>query len=106
MAVGDVVSNITTVVLGSSLSFQPAVGIEYLILKAGSNKVLGSSPNISYLASAQIYNGTIFSYISRREYNPMLWIQWKIYITNARYFRMINEFVGLAIFSIIGIQTK
>jgi len=113
MAVGDVVSQITSIAGGGNLDYQPAAGVEVMITHVGSNLTVEGLPAVAVL----LYNGTqgseIVHYVSsgatpslftnvKQDVRPL-----KLFINNTNYLRITNlDSDTAANISFCGIQTK
>ena len=106
MAAGDVQSIQTLVGVGGLLSFQPAIGSEYVIIGAGSEETLGPVPYGSPDATLSLFDGALSSDIVERNGNSFLWGRLQVYITNGVYAILQNDHPFSQILSIIAMETK
>jgi len=113
MAVGDVVSQITSIAGGGNLDYQPAAGVEVMVTHVGSSITVEGLPAVS----VKLYNGTIGSNIvdyTTSAASPALFTNvkqdvrpLKLFINNTNYLRITNVDADTAAnISFCGIQTK
>jgi len=100
MAVGDVISGISLVTAGGNLDFQPAAGVEVMIVN-----IAGDAYG-TYAHMAKLYDGT-------NEADTMAVSEaaaaggGKILITNSRYLRITNaDGTSSRVLAYTGVQTK
>lgn len=106
MSAGDIYSTLVNIASGAYLTFQPAVGVEYVITIISSYETFGTIPNRCPFIKVEVYNGSIISYITDEDNNVLYWMNWKVYITNDIYLRVYNAFGSATSISIQGLQTK
>ena len=103
MAIGDVVSDIATVLTGANFDFQPAAGVEIMILEVGSDTFFGSAQDRAPDIGLKLFDGTIASQF-RNGNSPQIWSPLKLCITNAIRLRVTNNNASTANLSYAGIQ--
>ncbi len=106
MAVGDVVSALTSIAAGANLDFQPASGVEVMITEVMSQETTGSSPDTVPNVTVSLTDGTNIAAILgtssvRRWARPL-----KLFLNNSLYLRITNESASTKYLAYTGIQTK
>ena len=106
MAKGDIVSDIQSIATGANLDYQPAAGVEALILGIGSSAYEGAAPNGTPKASGYLFDGAIYAVVLfHGEANT--WMRGRPFlIDNITYLRVTNHSAGTESLSYWGIQTK
>ncbi len=105
MAVGDVVSDISTIGAAAHWTFQPAAGDEYEINGVGSNLIIGSAPDATPDVNIGLNDDSLIS-SAFNENTAYAWFNRPMHITNPHYLDIQNTGAGNANLSYWGVQTK
>lgn len=102
MAVDDVITDIVSVAQSTSSYFQPAAGVEVVIIGAGADLA-----NATGIEGVGQYDGSLSSAMFKVNYDIANMNGSKIGITNGHYLRLWNGYgSGAVVHSYTGIQTK
>jgi hypothetical protein len=99
MAVGDVVSNITSVGAGARLSIQPGAGVEWVI-----HNIWVGSTTASF--DLEIFDGANNLTVVSSGGGPLLISNMVIHVNNSIYPRVLNNDGNARLIAYDGVQTK
>ena len=104
MAKGDVVSGVGSVAGSSSLTFQPAVGVEVMITSAGVERMDTGHPECSVGLTNGVNEGRFITYNSTA--GDSNFGQLRIFLNNTNYLIINNPNASSTGYAYSGIQTK
>jgi len=105
MAIGDVVSDITSVSGGANLDFQPASGVEVVIVSYGSSQSVGTAPDLIPDIVVGLFDGTNAGTFSV-DSGTTIFGGIKIFLNNTNYLRIANASASSANIIFTGITTN
>ena len=106
MAVGDIVSDIQSVLTAAHLDFQPGAGVEVMITEVGSSGASGSTPDITPNVNVKLYDGSLESTMRFPGEGTAWSSRLKLFLNNTRRLRLTNADASTQNLSYCGIQTK
>lgn len=106
MAIGDVVSDTFSLAVGASFDYQPAVGIEVMILNAGVDEFVGIAPVKVPNSQILLKGGVLPIVVWEPDNNPLTVFPLKMVITNSLYLMVFNLGAGINGGCFYGIQIK
>ena len=107
MSKGDVVVSIQSISTLAYLTYQPAAGVEAMILCAGSEDWIGTAPDGTPNMDILIYDGVSSASVMSYNSESLTWLAGKpTLINNAVYLLLCNPALSAKSLSYSGIQTK
>jgi hypothetical protein len=105
MAVGDVISGMSSIAAAASLTYQPSAGTEVLITAVGGNGA-GSAPDVYMEVQAGLTDGSLTNYFTLGGNSKDNLGAVKLFLNNTNYLVLRNGNASTQALFYSGIQTK